>query len=241
MREIKTGKPLSERESASLDMYLQEISSGSGLSADEEKALARKIQSGDADALNRLVEKNLRFVVSIAKQYQDRGLAMTDLISEGNIGLMQAASKYDPGKNDQRFVKFAVWYVRRSIEAALHEQAGIYAIPKKSHSEGETIRSRAISVDAPLQPGRPASLLHVLANPNAADPDKLVTDDEQRELLLQAVGTLPEREQAVLRAVLGNDGVRHSYAEVGAELNLKRERVRQIYQRAVRRLRKTVK
>lgn len=241
MREIKTGKPLPERESASLDLYLDEISRDSGLTAEKEKELARRIQTGDSRALNQLVEANLRFVVSIAKRYQDRGVAMTDLISEGNIALMQAATKYDPEKNAQRFVKFAAPYLQRAMEQALNEQSGIYNLPHTKQSERDKIRSRGISMDAPLTQGNNVSLLHVLVNTNVPDPAKQVLDDEQREQLRQAVSELPDRERAVASLVLGLVGERRTFAETGNELGLKRERARQIYQRAVRRLRKAVK
>lgn len=241
MREIKTGKPLPERESASLDLYLDEISRDSGLTAEKEKELARRIQTGDSRALNQLVEANLRFVVSIAKQYQERGMAMTDLISEGNIGLIQAAQKYAPEKNPQRFVKFAVWHVRRSIEQALHEQAGIYALPKGKQSERDEIRSRGISMDAPLTRGNNVSLLHVLVNPNVPDPAKQVLDEERSQQLRLAVSELPDRERVVASLVLGLVGERRTYAEAGNELGLKRERTRQIFKHALRRLKKAVR
>ena len=170
MRKIKTGKPLSERESESLTTYLDEIGRTKLLTEDEERELSERIKAGDARALDRLTTANLKLVVSIAKHYQDRGVGMNDLVSEGNIGLMKAARNYD-GSRGTRFANYAQSYIKESIEAAINEQSGIYRLPKGETSSQMKEQSKAFSVDAPLEEGKHMSLLSVLSDPSAPLPD----------------------------------------------------------------------
>ena len=211
MKIIKTGKPLSERESESLNIYLNEIGKETILSDDEEKQLSQQIMAGGAAAeraIGKLTSANLRFVVSIAKQYVDRGVAILDLISEGNIGLMKAARSFD-GSRGLRFVGYAEPFVRKAVEAAVNEQSGIFRLPKHEHSAEEKANSRAFSVDAPLQNGKNVNLL---------------------------MNILDNRERNVVEAFYGIGQPHLTFAEIGEKMGLKRERVRQIRNKAVRKL-----
>ena len=238
MKKIKTGKPLSERESESLNLYLNEIGRETLLSDDEEKLLSQQILAGGAAAdraMNKLTSANLRFVVSVAKRYTDRGVAILDLISEGNIGLMKAALSFD-GNRGLRFVAYAEPFVRKAIEAAVNAQSGIFRLPKGERSPEERAGSHAFSVDAPLQNGKNVSLLSVLADPAAARPDKKVLETSVKEELLEAMTVLNERERNVVEAFYGIEQPHLTFAEIGEKMGLKRERVRQIRNTAVRKL-----
>ena len=238
MRKIKTGKPLSERENESLNRYLDEIGKELLLSDDEEKQLAEKIQNGGRvgeRAVEKLVTSNLRFVVSIAKLYTDNGVAITDLISEGNIGILKAALTFD-GSRGKRFVGYAEPFIRDAIVHAINEQSGIYNLPKDERNREEKENSRAFSVDAPLQNGKNLSLLSVLFDPDAPRPDKLALDESIKAELLQAMDVLNDRERRIVQAFygIGEDSI--TFAEIGVNMGLKRERVRQIRDKAVRKL-----
>lgn len=238
MRKIKTGKPLSERENESLNRYLDEIGKELLLSDDEEKQLAEKIQNGGRvgeRAVEKLATANLRFVVSIAKQYNDNGVAITDLISEGNIGILKAALTFD-GSRGKRFVGYAEPFIRDAIVHAINEQSGIYNLPKDERNREEKENSRAFSVDAPLQNGKNLSLLSVLFDPDAPRPDKLALDESIKAELLQAINVLNDRERRIVQAFygIGQDSI--TFAEIGENMGLKRERVRQIRDKAVRKL-----
>ncbi len=240
MKELKTGRPLPEQESRSLDTYLQEIGQSSLLTPEEEKKLSIEIKQGSQKALNRLTEANLRFVVHIAKQYQGRGLGMTDLISEGNIGLIKAAQRFDASKG-LRFVEYAVWFIRRSIENAINEQAGIYRLPHEVDDPADSRSSKAYSVDSPLSSNPNVSLLHILSDPNAKTPDEDVLSRATRDEISAALATLPSRERAIIEATSGILGDRKTYAETAQVMGLKRERVRQIRKQALRKLRKRLR
>ena len=238
MKKIKTGKPLSERENESLNRYLDEIGKELLLSDDEEKQLAEKIQNGGRvgeRAVEKLATANLRFVVSIAKQYNDNGVAITDLISEGNIGILKAALTFD-GSRGKRFVGYAEPFIRDAIVHAINEQSGIYNLPKDERNREEKENSRAFSVDAPLQNGKNLSLLSVLFDPDAPRPDKLALDESIKAELLQAMDVLNDRERRIVQAFygIGQDSI--TFAEIGENMGLKRERVRQIRDKAVRKL-----
>mgnify|MGYP000028120061 FL=1 len=238
MRKIKTGKPLSERENESLNRYLDEIGKELLLSDDEEKQLAEKIQNGGSAgdrAVEKLVKANLRFVVSIAKLYTDNGVAISDLISEGNIGMMKAALSFD-GCRGKRFVGYAESFVRDAIIHAINEQSGIYNLPKNESNRNEKENSRAFSFDAPLQNGKNLSLLSVLSDPDAPRPDKLVLDESIKAELLQSMDILNERERRVVQSFygIGEDSI--TFAEIAENMGLKRERVRQIRDKAIRKL-----
>ncbi len=217
-----------------LDRYLDEIGQTTLLSDNEERLLSERIKQGDQKALGRLVEANLRFVVKLASQYRGRGLQMDDLVSEGNIGLMTAAARYD-GSRGLRFVKFAAPYVRRQIERAIDKQNGTLK------AVGETVRSqtRTLSVDAPLGYRSNVSLLSVLVNSDAPLADERVYSEAIEHAVEFALLTLSERESQVVTRFYGLDCEYETMAEIGDELGLKRERVRQIRNRAIRRLKKS--
>jgi RNA polymerase primary sigma factor len=238
MRKIKTGKPLSERESESLELYLNEIGKEVLLSDDEEKNLAQKITEGGRTAENavgKLVSANLRFVVSVASQYTEQGLSIRDLISEGNMAMMKAARSFD-GTRGQRFVGYAEKYVREVMQHAINEQSGIYRLPKAERDRMEKENSRAFSVDAPLVEGRNVTLLSMLADNDAPRPDKQVLEESIKNELLQTMGVLNDRERRVVTAFYGIDQDRKSFAEIGDEMGIKRERARQIRKTALRKL-----
>ena len=217
-----------------LDRYLDDIGQTTLLSDNEERLLSERIKQGDQKALGRLVEANLRFVVKLASQYRGRGLQMDDLVSEGNIGLMTAAARYD-GSRGLRFVKFAAPYVRRQIERAIDQQNGTLK------AVGETVRSqtRTLSVDAPLGYRSNVSLLSVLVNSDAPLADERVYSEAIEHAVEFALLTLSERESQVVTRFYGLDCEYETMAEIGDELGLKRERVRQIRNRAIRRLKKS--
>ena len=211
------------------------------LSDEEERELSRKIKQGDQRALARLVEANLKFVVVIARQYKGNGLAMEDLVSEGNIGLMKAASKFD-GDRGVRFVNFAAGHVRRQIEKAIDQQAGLYKVPKDAIADTTAHQqSKPLSVDAPLGHRTNTSLLSVLVNPDAPLADERVHSEAVEEAVEFALQSLDEREGRVVNAFFGIDQEHETMAEIAEDLDVKRERVRQIRDKAIRKLRKAYK
>jgi RNA polymerase primary sigma factor len=273
MRQLKITKSITNRESASLDKYLQEIGREELITAEEEVVLARKIREGDQRALERLTRANLRFVVSVAKQYQNQGLSLPDLINEGNLGLIKAARRFDETRGF-KFISYAVWWIRQSILQALAEQARIVRLPlnqvgslnkiNKAFSKleqeyertpsaeelsevldlpedkiADTLRvsGRHVSMDAPLLAGEENTLLDVLINSDSprADTD-LIKESLQREIE-RSLSTLTERERDVIRLFYGI-GMSHEYTleEIGDKFDLTRERVRQIKEKAIKRL-----
>jgi RNA polymerase primary sigma factor len=273
MRQLKITKSITNRESASLDKYLQEIGREELITAEEEVILARKIREGDQRALERLTRANLRFVVSVAKQYQNQGLSLPDLINEGNLGLIKAARRFDETRGF-KFISYAVWWIRQSILQALAEQARIVRLPlnqvgslnkiNKAFSKleqeyertpsaeelsevldlpedkiADTLRvsGRHVSMDAPLLAGEENTLLDVLINSDSprADTD-LIKESLQREIE-RSLSTLTERERDVIRLFYGI-GMSHEYTleEIGDKFDLTRERVRQIKEKAIKRL-----
>lgn len=213
-----------------LNKYLDEIGREQLLSPDEEQRLSVRVRQGDERALNRLVQANLRFVVAIARQYQGRGLSMEDLVSEGNLGLLKAAGKYD-GSRGLRFVNYAVVFVRQQIERALKAESSEQRV--ESGADGRTR-----SVDAPLGSKTNMSLLSVLADANALQADERVYNAHVERAVEYALQSLGERESCVVNAYYGIGQDRLTMAEIAADMELKRERVRQIRDRAVRRLKK---
>ena len=192
-------------------------------------------------ALNRLVEANLRFVVSIANQYKGKGLQMEDLVSEGNLGLMKAAAKFDASRGT-RFVNYAVVYVRQQIERAIEQQTGLYKVPKDVRQDtAARLQSYPLSVDAPLGHRTNMSLLSVLINQDAPMADERVYSEAIEKAIEQALQTLDERESRVINAFFGINQEHETMAEIAEDMNLKRERVRQIRDKAVRKLRKVYK
>jgi len=274
---MRITKQYTNRESQSLDKYLQEIGKIDLLSPDEEIELARKIRQGGPEgeaALEKLVKANLRFVVSVAKQYQNQGLSLGDLINEGNLGLIKAAKRFDETRGF-KFISYAVWWIRQSILQALAEQSRIVRLPlnrvgalnkiSKKFSEleqryereptpaemaeelelsiteiAETMRmsGRHLSIDAPFVHGEESRLLDILPNESQPPPDADLIHESLCYEIHQALQTLPEREAAVIRYYFGVDGCPQlTLEEIGERLGLTRERVRQIKEKAIRRLR----
>jgi len=271
---MKIQKTFTNRESQSLDKYLQEIGKVKLLTAEDEIFLAKKIKAGDNEALENLVKANLRFVVSVAKQYQNQGLSLGDLINEGNLGLIKAAKKFDETRGF-KFISYAVWWIRQSILQALAEQSRIVRLPLnrvgalnkigKAYSSLEQeferepsvnevaqeldmelsdisdvlkISSRSVSMDAPYSQGEENRLLDILADENQPSPDDILMSDSLKSEIARVLSSLNEREAEVLKLYFGlyED---HSYTleEIGEKFNLTRERVRQIKEKAIRRIR----
>lgn len=278
MRQLKITKQVTNRETASLDKYLQEIGRVDLITADEEVELARKIQAGDKAALERLTKANLRFVVSVAKQYQNQGLSLPDLINEGNVGLIKAAKRFDE-KRGFKFISYAVWWIRQSILQALAEQARIVRLPlnkigtinkiNRAFSELEQqlerppsaeelaefldvsvndVRQsvqntgRHISMDAPLIEGdeSSSSMYDVLPNDSLPTPERNLMMDSLRKEIERSLSTLTLREGDVVRLFFGLNGLQPmTLEEIGERFDLTRERVRQIKEKAIRRLKHT--
>lgn len=228
-------------EDSALNRYLDEIGHNSLLSDEEERELSRKIKQGDDRALARLVEANLKFVVVIARQYKGNGLEMEDLVSEGNIGLMKAASRFD-GEKGVRFVNFAAGHVRRQIEKAIAQQAGLYQVPKDAQGDPSAHQqSKALSVDAPIGHRANMSLLSVLVNPDAPMADERVHSEAIENAIEFALLSLNQRESQVVNAYFGIMQEHETMAEIAEDMGVKRERVRQIRDKAIRKLRKAYK
>ncbi|MFN8341093.1 MAG: sigma-70 family RNA polymerase sigma factor [Cyclobacteriaceae bacterium] len=276
MRQLKISKQITNRESQSLDKYLQEIGKVDLLTPDEEVELAKRIKEGDQIALEKLTKANLRFVVSVAKQYQNQGLSLGDLINEGNLGLIKAAQRFDETRGF-KFISYAVWWIRQSILQALAEQSRIVRLPlnrvgslnkiSKTFSELEQkyerepspeelaevlevttaevvdtmkISGRHVSMDAPFVQGEENSLLDVLENDSEETPDQGLMTDSLRKEVQRALSTLTQRESDVITLYFGLNG-EHAMTleEIGEKFSLTRERVRQIKEKAIRRLRHT--
>jgi RNA polymerase primary sigma factor len=274
MRQLKITKSITNRESASLDKYLQEIGREELITADEEVILAKKIREGDQVALEKLTKSNLRFVVSVAKQYQNQGLSLPDLINEGNLGLIKAAKRFDETRGF-KFISYAVWWIRQSILQALAEQSRIVRLPlnqvgslnkiNKAFSKleqqferepsaeelssilelpqdkvADTMRvsGRHVSMDAPFVNGEENSLLDVLVNHDSPRADNLLMNESLQREIERSLSTLTDRERDVVKLFFGI-GINHGLTleEIGAKFDLTRERVRQIKEKAIRRLR----
>lgn len=277
MRQLKISKSITNRESASLDKYLQEIGHEELLSVDEEVELAQKIKKGDRRALERLTRANLRFVVSVAKQYQNQGLSLPDLINEGNVGLIKAAEKFDETRGF-KFISYAVWWIRQSILQAIAEQSRIVRLPlnqvgsvnkinrelnkfEQEHERRPSVdeiadridlpeekieeamkaNNRHVSMDAPFVDGEDNSLLDVLADNDMPMADKALVQESLRKEIDRAIDLLNDREQKVVRAFFGIGSPEMTLEEIGEKYNLTRERVRQIKEKAIRRLRHNTK
>lgn len=273
MRQLKIIKSITNRESASLEKYLQEIGKEELLTVDEEVELAQQIRKGDRKALERLTKANLRFVVSVAKQYQNQGLTLSDLINEGNVGLIKAAEKFDETRGF-KFISYAVWWIRQSILQAIAEQSRIVRLPlnqvgsvnkinkalNKFEQENERrpsveeisattdipeekvddalkANSRHVSVDAPFSDDEGGSMLDVMADTNAPTVDNELLLESLREELRKVLGTLKERERLVIKDFYGIDTQEKTLEEIGIRYGLTRERVRQIREKAIRKLR----
>lgn len=220
-------------EDSILNKYLDEIGREQLLTEEQEARLSARILQGDERALNRLIEANLRFVVVIARQYQGQGLSMEDLVSEGNLGLMKAARKFDATRG-LRFVNYAVVFIRQQIEKAVRKESDEQRV--ESTRDGQTR-----SVDAPLGSKANVSLLSVLVNADSPQADQRVYNANLEDAIERSLQTLNERETTVINAFFGIGEERQTLAEIAERMSLKRERVRQIRDRAVRRLKKNMK
>ncbi len=228
MRRLKITKSITSRESVSLDKYLQEIGHESLISMEEEVALAQRIKNGDREAVKELTRANLRFVVSVAKQFQNQGLALSDLINEGNLGLIRAAERFDETRGF-KFISYAVWWIRQSIFQA--------KILEAFHDD-----SHQLSVDAPFSEGDDACcLLDILPNEAAVMADKHLVLESLRAEIISALSLLNEKERKIIEAFFGINQSEKTLEEIGNEYGLTRERVRQIKEKAIRKLRNNAK
>lgn len=272
MRQLKINKSITNRDGIGLDKYLQEIGREELISVTEEVELAQRIKKGDQKALDKLVRANLRFVVSVAKQYQNQGLPLPDLINEGNLGLIRAAQKFDETRGF-KFISYAVWWIRQSILQALAEQSRIVRLPlnqvgslnkitkevTKFEQENERkpspeeladrldipvdkiadslkVSGRSISVDAPFVEGEDNSLLDVLANDDSPMADRSLNQESLSKEIDRALRQLYDREREILKMFFGIGCQEMTLEEIGAKFDLTRERVRQIKEKAIRRL-----
>jgi RNA polymerase primary sigma factor len=278
MRQLKIIKQVTNRETPSLDKYLHEIGKVDLISAEEEVELARRIKLGDTQALERLIKANLRFVVSVSKQYQNQGLSLPDLINEGNLGLIKASQRFDETRGF-KFISYAVWWIRQSILQALAEQARIVRLPlnkigsinkiNKTFAEleqrferepsvaeiaqvlelapedvKESIRTsgRHVSMDAPLSPGEEGTMYDVMLSMDSPSPDKGLITESLRKEIERALSTLTYREASIIRLYFGLNGKHpHTLEEIGETFSLTRERVRQIKEKAIKRLKQATR
>ena len=275
MRQLKITKSITNRESASLDKYLQEIGREELITVEEEVELAQRIRKGDQQALEKLTRANLRFVVSVAKQYQNQGLSLPDLINEGNLGLIKAAEKFDETRGF-KFISYAVWWIRQSILQALAEQSRIVRLPlnqvgslnkinkalQKFEQEHERMPSseelsemidvpkdkiadtlrvsgRHVSVDAPFVEGEGNSLLDVLVNNDSPSADRGLVNESLNKEIERALSTLAQREKEIIKSFFGIGCQEMTLEEIGERFGLTRERVRQIKEKAIRKLKTT--
>lgn len=274
MRQLKITKSITNREDKSLDKYLQDISKEEMITAEEEVELAQKIKAGDQRALDKLVRANLRFVVSVSKQYQNQGLTLPDLINEGNLGLIKAASRFDETRGF-KFISYAVWWIRQSILQALADQARIVRLPlnqvgslnkinrtfsaleqefERAPSASEIadslemdsgrvadtmkVSGRHVSVDAPFRDGEDNTMLDTMTSEGAAKTDSILMQESLVTEIERSLTTLSEREREVVRLYYGI-GLKQGLTldEIGSLFDLTRERVRQLKEKAIRRLR----
>jgi len=278
MRQLKISKQFTNRENKSLDKYLNEISKVPMIDAQEEVQLAQRIREGDQAALEKLVNANLRFVVSVSKQYQNQGLTLGDLINEGNMGLIKAAKRFDETRGF-KFISYAVWWIRQSILQALADQSRIVRLPlNKVGSLGRITQAAArleqelereptpqeiadaldiaitevenalrssgrhLSIDAPLAEGEDNTLLGVLDNNDEPNPDMPLLNESLQNEINRVISTLSDKERDVLKYYFGLDGnPAHTLEDISDKVGLTRERVRQIKEKALRRLRKSSK
>lgn len=277
MRQLKITKSITNRESASLEKYLQEIGHEELLTTEQEVELAQKIRKGDRKALERLCKANLRFVVSVAKQYQNQGLSLPDLINEGNLGLIKAAEKFDDTRGF-KFISYAVWWIRQSILQAIAEQSRLVRLPlnqvgsvtrimKEAYkfeqeyerkpsinemaeridmpedkiADAMNANSQEVSVDAPFVNGEEGSIVDSMTNPDYPTTDNELVKESLRTEVERMIKLLGDREQKVIKAFFGIGEPELTLEEIGVKYNLTRERVRQIKEKAIRRIRHNTK
>ena len=273
MRQLKISKSITNRESASLDRYLQEIGREELITIEEEVELAQAIKRGDRRALDKMTRANLRFVVSVAKQYQNQGLTLPDLINEGNLGLIRAGEKFDETRGF-KFISYAVWWIRQSILQALAEQSRIVRLPlnqvwalnkinkaiakfeqenhrtpsvdelakdlgmpKDKVADSLRVSGRHVSIDAPFNEAEDNSMLDVMPNPDAPYADQDLMRESLSREIERALATLTDRERDIIKYFYGIDYPEKTLEEIADEFDLTRERVRQIKEKAIRRLR----
>lgn len=224
-----------DKEKNSLDRYLEEIGGETLLTQEEERDLSERIRRGDNKAVERLITANLRFVVSVARHYQNKGLDVQDLVSEGNIGLIRAAERFDAGRGT-RFVSYAVPFVRKCMEQAIEEQVGLYRVPKGEKTKADERRSWGVSADAPLGGRDNVNLLSVIENKDVPEADALVDKRVIKEDIGRLFDALDMREREVVTLFFGMEGEKMTFAEIGEKMGLKRERVRQIRDKAMRKI-----
>lgn len=224
------------------EKYIEEIVQEQLLSNEEEQALAAKIKLGDAKALEKLTKANLKFVVSLAHHYKNQGLGEDDLVSEGNIGMMHAAQKFD-GTKGIRFVSYAAPYIKKAMEEAIKEQTALYKLPKDEKSKFERKRTHAISIDQPIPVGSSNNftLQHVLENEDAPQADEHLNKELLNFEIQKGLNELNEREKRIIIAIYGLNGTHYTMAEIAENMGLRRERVRQIRNKALRKLHKKMK
>ena len=237
MRQLKITKSITNRESASLDKYLQEIGREELVSPEEEVELSQRIRKGDQKALEKLTRANLRFVVSVAKQYQNQGLSLPDLINEGNLGLIKAAEKFDETRGF-KFISYAVWWIRQSILQALAEQSRMIDIPQDKISDTLRVSGRHVSVDAPFVEGEDNSLLDVIPNDDSPMADRGLVNESLSTEIERSLQILTTREREIIKSFFGIGCQEMTLEEIGERLDLTRERVRQIKEKAIRKLKK---
>ena len=277
MRQLKITKSITNRDSSSLEKYLQDVGKEQMVTAEEEVELAQRIKKGDRAALEKLTKANLRFVISVAKQYQFQGLTLPDLINEGNLGLIKAAERFDETKGF-KFISYAVWWIRQSILQAIAEQSRVVRLPlnkvgslNKIHKAYSVLEQRydrtptagelaeyvelpkdkvedtlqlsgkPLSVDAPFSDGEEGSLLDVMENSDSPNADSGLLEESLSKEVERTLSILPDKEKLVLKYYYGIGGKELSLEEIGFELGLTRERVRQIKEKAIRRLRHSSK
>lgn len=278
MRQLKISKQITNREQHSLDKYLTEISKLDMISVDQEVELARRIRDGDQIALQKLAKANLRFVVSVAKQYQNNGMTLGDLINEGNVGLIRAASRFDETRGF-KFISYAVWWIRQAIMQALAEQSRTVRLPLNRVSslnkiarataaleqkfereptaeelatvlemseteitDNKLISGRAISMNAPLMEGEDNSLLDMLSDKESEPPDQELVFNSLKQEISRSLSSLTLREADVITSYFGLNGTQAlTLEEIGDQFSLTRERVRQIKEKAIRRLRVNIR
>ena len=272
MRQLKITKSITNRESASLERYLQEISKEDLISPDEEAELARKIRQGDRRALNRLTKANLRFVVSVAKQYQNQGMSLPDLINEGNMGLIKAAEKFDETRGF-KFISYAVWWIRQSILQAIAEQSRIVRLPlnqvghvnkitkllsdfEQKYERWPTVNeisdildlpedkvyealsanSHQVSMDAPVADGEGNCMMDFMVNEDSHTADRKLVRESLKDEIARTLNVLEDRERSIVESFYGINSPEMTLEEIGNKYGLTRERVRQIKEKALRRL-----
>lgn len=277
MRQLKITKAITNRENASLEKYLQEIGHEELISVEEEAELARRIKAGDRKALEKLTKANLRFVVSVAKQYQNQGLSLPDLINEGNIGLLKAAEKFDETRGF-KFISYAVWWIRQSILQAIAEQGRVVRLPlnqvgsvnkinrvlNKFEQENERrpsideiadhtdiphekiedvlkVNTHQVSMDAPVADGDGTSMLDFMQSDSTPSTDNELVMESLREEIAELFSVLNERERNVIEAFYGINQPESTMEEIGKKYGLTRERVRQIREKAIRKLKQNTK